>query len=62
MGEIVGIKIRNYSFLEYKNTFGDLLSLFSPDELIIEDAVDEDGYRYKRRYFAKTVRKAKKMS
>ena len=29
MGEVVGLRIGNYDFLSYKNTFGDLLSIFS---------------------------------
>ena len=43
MGEYVGISIGNYDFIGQKNTFGDLLSLFSPNELSIEDSVDIDG-------------------
>ena len=60
MGEYVGISIGNYDFIGQKNTFGDLLSLFSPNELTIEDCIDEDGEKYERRYFAKTVRQAKR--
>lgn len=60
MGEYVGISIGNYDFIGQKNTFGDLLSLFSPNELTIEDCIDEDGEKYERRYFTKTVRQAKR--
>ncbi|MBE5841957.1 MAG: hypothetical protein E7304_11210 [Butyrivibrio sp.] len=60
MGEYVGISIGNYDFIRQKNTFGDLLSLFSPNELTIEDCIDEDGEKYERRYFTKTVRQAKR--
>ena len=60
MGEYVGISIGNYDFICQKNTFGDLLSIFSPKELSIKDSVDEDGEKYERRYFTKTVRQAKR--
>ena len=36
MGEVVGLRIGNYDFLSYKNTFGDLLSIFSKQDLKIE--------------------------
>lgn len=60
MGEYVGITIGKYDFVGQKNTFGDLLSLFSPTELKIDNVVDEDGEKYTRRYFTKTVRQAKR--
>lgn len=60
MGEYVGITIGKYDFVGQKNTFGDLLFLFSPTELKIDNVVDEDGEKYTRRYFTKTVRQAKR--
>lgn len=60
MGEYVGISIGNYVFVEQKNTFGDLLSLFSPNELTIESGIDEDGEKHEHRYFTKTVSQAKR--
>lgn len=59
MGEYVGISIGNYDFIQQKNTFGDLLSIFNPQELKIEDNFHEDGEKYTRRYFSKTVYQAK---
>ncbi len=59
MGEYVTIKIGNYDFIASKNTFGDLLSIFSPEELILEDDCFEDGEKFTRRYFKKSVAQAK---
>ena len=39
MVEIVGLCIGSYEFLSRKNTFGDLLSIFSQDDLNIEDVI-----------------------
>lgn len=60
MGEIVGLCIGNYEFLSYKNTFGDLLSIFSKEDLTIEKVFDEEiDESITRRYFTTTVGKAK---
>lgn len=60
MGEIVGLRIGNYNFLSCKNTFGDLLSIFSKEDLTIEEVFDEELEEYiTRRYFTTTVSKAK---
>lgn len=48
----------SYEFMSYKNTFGDLLMLFTMDDLQIKE-VDEDGEIYTRRYFSTSVKKAK---
>lgn len=42
MGEIVGLAIGNYEFLSCKNTFGDLLSIFSKEDMRIENQYDEE--------------------
>ena len=60
MGEFVGISIGEYDFISRKNSFGDLLALFSPAELKIEECIAEDGEPYTRRYFTKNVRQAKR--
>lgn len=60
MGEYVGISIGNYDFISQKNTFGDLLALFSPSELKTENYINEDGESYTKRYFTKTVLQAKR--
>lgn len=60
MGEIVGLRIGNYEFLSCKNTFGDLLSIFSKEDLKIEEVFDgELEEMTTKRYFATTVGKAK---
>lgn len=60
MGEIVELAIGNYEFLSCKNTFGDLLSIFSKEDLRIENEYDEEmGEDITRRYFRTTVGKAK---
>lgn len=59
MGEYVSLKIRNHDYLSCKNSFGDLLLLFSKEDLKIEEAKDEDGETYIRRYFSTTVSRAK---
>ena len=60
MGEYVGLTIRNHDYITWKNSFGDLLTIFSKEDLKIEDAEYEDGEIYKRRYFRTTVLRAKK--
>ena len=58
MGEMVSISIGEYDFLSYKNTFGDLLTIFYEGDLhIVEGA--EDG-EFTTRYFSTTVGRAKK--
>ena len=59
MGEYVGLAIGKYNFLSYKNCFGDLLSIYSKEDLKIESAIDEDGEHFIRRYFSINVGKAK---
>lgn len=60
MGEVVGLCIGNYDFLSCKNTFGDLLSIFSKEDLTIEKIFDEElGENIIKRYFTTTVGKAK---
>lgn len=60
MGEYVGLCIGNYEFLSCKNSFGDLLSIYSPDDLNIEEVFDpEINETITRRYFTTTVNKAK---
>lgn len=60
MGEIVGLSIGKYEFLSRKNTFGDLLSIFSKDDLKIEEVFDHELEEYiTKRYLATTFYKAK---
>lgn len=60
MGEIVGLCIGSYEFLSRKNTFGDLLSIFSQDDLTIEEVFDKElDESITRRYFTTTVNNAK---
>ena len=60
MGEIAGLCIGNYEFLSYKNTFGDLLSIFSKEDLTIEEIFDKElDESITKRYFTTTVGKAK---
>lgn len=60
MGEIVGLCIGNYEFLSCKNTFGDLLSIYSKEDLKIEEVFDEElGESITKRYFTTTVSRAK---
>lgn len=60
MGEIVGLCIGNYDFLSCKNSFGDLLSIYSKEDLKIEEVYNEElGESITRRYFATTVSRAK---
>ena len=60
MGEYIGISIKNHEYLWCKNSFGDLLTIFSKDDLHIEQAYNEDeNEEYTVRYFATTVLKAK---
>ena len=60
MGEIVGLCIGSYEFLSRKNTFGDLLSIFSQDDLTIEEVFDKElDESITRRYFTTTVNNEK---
>ena len=60
MGEIVGLVIKNYEFLSCKNTFGDLLSIFSSRDLKIEKVFDKNiDQEVTKRYFTTTVSNAK---
>ncbi|ADL34607.1 hypothetical protein bpr_I1873 [Butyrivibrio proteoclasticus B316] len=59
MGEYVSITIGNYDFLQRKNTFGDLLSIFDKKELIIKETQDEEGKKYIQRYFCTSIKNAK---
>ncbi|MDQ7095473.1 HEPN/Toprim-associated domain-containing protein [Desulfosporosinus sp. PR] len=60
MGEIVGIKIGSYEFLSYKNTFGDLLTIFCPEDRCVKECTDDDGESYTCYSFITTVERAKK--
>ena len=59
MGQIVSISIKNYDFLSYKNTFGDLLMIYSEDDLYVSKYI-EDGEEYTRYCFKTTVERAKR--
>lgn len=59
MGTYVSISIGEFDFLTSKNSFGELLLPFSSRDLRIEDAFDEDGEQYTRRYFSSTVSRLK---
>lgn len=58
MGEIVGLCIGSYEFLSRKNTFGDLLSIFSQDDLTIEEVFDKelDETHYLKAFIAAGIR------
>ena len=56
MGTWIGITIKNHDFLWAKNSFGDLLKPFSPANLILEEATDDEGEKYTRRYFSLNVK------
>jgi hypothetical protein len=60
MGEIVGIKIGSYEFLSYKNTFGDLLTIFCPEDRRVKECTYDDGEPYTCYSYITTVEKAKK--
>ena len=61
MGTYVSISIGSFDFLSSKNSFGGLLFPFSQRDLKIEDAVDEDGEHYTRRYFSMPIANLKKI-
>ncbi|EMS72779.1 HEPN/Toprim-associated domain-containing protein [Ruminiclostridium cellobioparum] len=60
MGEIVSISIGSYSFLSYKNTFGDLLTIFCPEDRCVKESTDDDGEPYTNYSYITTVERAKK--
>lgn len=62
MGEVVSIAIGSYDFLSCKNSFGDLLLLFSNDNLRVTKAFYEDdsGDEYNQYVFTTTVEKARR--
>ena len=59
MGEIVSISIGSYDFISYKNTFGDLLTIYSPEDRQIKTVIDEDGDEYIQYLYVTTVERAK---
>lgn len=59
MGSYVEISIGNFDFLQRKNSFGDLLSIFDKKEVIIQESRNEYGEKYLRRYFKTSARNAK---
>lgn len=61
MGTYVSISIGAFDFLTSKNSFGGLHFPFSPKDLKIEEAFDEDGEQCTRRYFSTTVANLKKI-
>ena len=61
MGTYVSIKIGNFDFLTYKNSFGGLLFPFSQRNLTIKESIDEDGEIYTRRYFTLRIDYLKKI-
>ncbi|MCI5504382.1 MAG: HEPN/Toprim-associated domain-containing protein [Eubacterium sp.] len=60
MGEYVSLTIGKADFLSRKNSFGELLLLFSPADIHFEDVEYNDGEKGVRRYFKTTVCKAKR--
>lgn len=59
MGEYVSLKIGSYDYLSCKNSFGDLLLLFTENDLTIDSQI-LDGEEYKTYCFSTTVERAKK--
>jgi hypothetical protein len=60
MGEIVGIKIGSYDFLSYKNTFGDLLTIYCKEDRSVKECTDDDGETNTCYSYITTVERAKK--
>ena len=60
MGEYVSLTIGRADFLSRKNSFGELLLLFSPEDIHFEDLEYDDGEKGVRRYYKTTVCKAKR--
>lgn len=60
MGEYVSLTIGKADFLSRKNSFGELLLLFSPADIHFEELEYDDGEKGVRRYFKTTVCKAKR--
>ena len=48
----------SYTFMSYKNAFGDLLILFTMDDLRVKE-IEEDGAIYTKLYYTTSVKKAK---
>lgn len=59
MGSMASITIGNYDFISYKNTFGDLLTIYSPEDLRVSEKT-EDGETYTQYAYITTVERAKK--
>jgi len=59
MGEYASLKIGGYDYLSCKNSFGDLLLLFTEDDLKI-NAQTLDGEEYKTFCFSTTIERAEK--
>ncbi len=59
MGSMASINIGNYDFISYKNTFGDLLTIYSPEDLKVSEKT-EDGETYTQYAYITTVERAKK--
>jgi hypothetical protein len=59
MGEYVGVKIGSYEFLSFKNTFGNLLTIFSPEDRCVKECIDDDGESYIDYSYVTTVERAK---
>lgn len=60
MGEIVSISIGEYEFFSSKNSFGELLTIFSKNDLHSESIITDD-VNFTRRYLTTTVLKAKQV-
>lgn len=60
MGTIVSIVIGSYDFLSEKNTFGDLLTIFSPEDRCVKECTYDDGETYNNYSYITTVERAKK--
>ncbi len=59
MGEWVSITIGGYDYLSWKNSFGPLLLIFSPDDLKVCQETEDDEF-FEKRYFQTSVARAKK--
>ena len=61
MGEYVSLTIGKADFLSRKNSFGELLLLFSPADIHFEDVEYNDGEKGVRRYFKNILNIVKNM-
>ena len=59
MGSMVSISIGNYDFISEKNTFGDLLTIYSPEDRKVYKK-SEDGETFNQYIFTTTAERAKK--